>query len=51
VHATDYTIEKTMDGLLDKLMRELRRKKERNITVSRTKRSKRGMDLVEDYEL
>ncbi len=50
VHATDYNIERTLNQLLGKLMKEIKRKKERTIAVRKVTSFKKGMDEVRYYE-
>ena len=49
-HATDYNMEKTLNQLLAKLMKEIKKKKEISLKARKIETFKKGMDEVEYYE-
>lgn len=50
VHVTDYNIEETLNQLLGKLMKEVRKRKEINLKARRIVTFREGMDEAGDYE-
>ncbi len=50
VHATNFNIEKTLNQLLDKLMKEIKKRKEISLKARRVESFKKGMDEAENYE-
>jgi CBS domain-containing protein len=50
MHASDYTLEKTLNQLISKLTKTIRNRKARYISVRDVRRFKDGMDEAEGYE-
>ncbi len=49
VHATDYNVENTLNELLGKMMKEIKRKKEKGMAIRKVTSFKKGMGEEADY--
>ncbi len=49
VHALDYNIERTLNKLLDKLMKEIKKSKGKILSIRKISSFKKGMDEAENY--
>ncbi len=50
INASDFTLEKTLNLLLNKLMKEVKKKKERYLSIRKVTQFKEGMDQGSEYE-